>query len=64
MLMNLSRHFHRKKVKSNGKRQVRSAKYKYVDDNGVEKTWTGQGRTPSVIQKALDGGKTLDYFAL
>ncbi|EGQ8174166.1 TPA: H-NS histone family protein [Vibrio parahaemolyticus] len=53
-----------KKVKSNGKRQVRSAKYKYVDDNGVEKTWTGQGRTPSVIQKALDGGKTLDYFAL
>ncbi|HAS6239123.1 TPA: H-NS histone family protein [Vibrio vulnificus] len=53
-----------KKVKSNGKRQARSAKYKYVDDNGVEKTWTGQGRTPSVIQKALDGGKTLDYFAL
>ncbi|EGQ9815634.1 H-NS histone family protein [Vibrio parahaemolyticus] len=53
-----------KKVKSKGKRQARSAKYKYVDDNGVEKTWTGQGRTPSVIQKALDGGKTLDYFAL
>nr|WP_319554459.1 H-NS family nucleoid-associated regulatory protein [uncultured Vibrio sp.] len=53
-----------KKVKSKGKRQVRAAKYKYVDDNGVEKTWTGQGRTPSVIQKALDGGKTLDYFAI
>ncbi|EGR2045553.1 transcriptional regulator [Vibrio parahaemolyticus] len=53
-----------KKVKSKGKRQARSAKYKYVNDNGVEKTWTGQGRTPSVIQKALDGGKTLDYFAL
>ncbi|GAK19160.1 DNA-binding protein H-NS [Vibrio sp. JCM 19053] len=26
-----------KKVKSKGKRQARSAKYKYVDDNGVEK---------------------------
>ncbi|MBV6530490.1 H-NS histone family protein, partial [Ursidibacter maritimus] len=34
-------------------RTPRPAKYKYVD-NGVEKTWTGQGRTPSVIQKALD----------
>lgn len=53
-----------KKVKSKGKRQARAAKYKYVDDNGVEKTWTGQGRTPSVIQKALDAGKTLDYFAI
>ncbi|WP_372379316.1 H-NS family nucleoid-associated regulatory protein [Vibrio natriegens] len=53
-----------KKVKSKGKRQGRAAKYKYVDDNGVEKTWTGQGRTPSVIQKALDGGKTLDDFAI
>ncbi|MDV6253503.1 H-NS family nucleoid-associated regulatory protein [Vibrio sp. EA2] len=53
-----------KKSKSKGKRQARSAKYKYVDDNGVEKTWTGQGRTPSVIQKALDAGQTLDYFVI
>lgn len=53
-----------KKVKSKGKRQARAAKYKYVDVNGVEKTWTGQGRTPSVIQKALDGGKMLDDFAI
>ncbi|HCE2599653.1 TPA: H-NS histone family protein [Vibrio parahaemolyticus] len=53
-----------KKVKSKGKRQARAAKYKYVDVNGVEKTWTGQGRTPSVIQKALDGGKTLEDFAI
>ena len=53
-----------KKVKSKGKRQARAAKYKYVDVNGVEKTWTGQGRTPSVIQNALDGGKILDDFAI
>ncbi|EJG1441739.1 H-NS histone family protein, partial [Vibrio parahaemolyticus] len=40
--------------KKKGKRKPRPAKYKYIDTNGVEKTWTGQGRTPLVIQKALD----------
>ncbi|ELH4234359.1 H-NS histone family protein [Vibrio fluvialis] len=51
------------KTKAKGKRAPRPAKYKYID-NGVEKTWTGQGRTPSVIQKALDEGKSLEEFAL
>lgn len=51
------------KGKGKGKRAPRPAKYKYVD-NGVEKTWTGQGRTPSVIQAALDEGKSLDDFAI
>lgn len=51
------------KVKKKGKRAPRPAKYKYMD-NGVEKTWTGQGRTPSVIQKALDEGKSLEEFAI
>ncbi len=51
------------KSKAKGKRAPRPAKYKYMD-NGVEKTWTGQGRTPSVIQKALDEGKSLEEFAL
>ena len=49
------------------KRQARAprpAKYKYTDENGNEKTWTGQGRTPRAIQKALDAGKSLDSFAL
>ncbi|ELU1680283.1 H-NS histone family protein, partial [Vibrio parahaemolyticus] len=45
--------------KKKGKRKPRPAKYKYIDTNGVEKTWTGQGRTPLVIQKALDEGKKL-----
>ena len=44
-------------------RAPRPAKYKYVD-NGVEKTWTGQGRTPSAIQKALDAGKSLKDFEI
>ncbi|QXO18465.1 MULTISPECIES: H-NS family histone-like protein [Vibrio] len=51
------------KTKTKGKRAPRPAKYKYMD-NGVEKTWTGQGRTPSVIQQALDEGKSLEDFAL
>lgn len=36
-------------------RAVRPAKYKYTDDNGQEKTWTGQGRTPKFLtDKNLD----------
>lgn len=52
------------KTKTKSKRQPRPPKYKYIDDNGEEKTWTGQGRTPSAIQKALDEGKSLEDFAL
>lgn len=47
-----------------GKRAPRPAKYKYTDTNGEEKTWTGQGRTPSVIQEALDAGRSLEEFAI
>lgn len=46
------------------KRAPRPAKYKYIDANGNEKTWTGQGRTPSAIQEQLDAGKSLEEFAI
>ncbi|HDL6251585.1 TPA: H-NS histone family protein, partial [Mannheimia haemolytica] len=42
----------------------RPAKYKFVDANGNEKTWTGQGRTPKALQDALDSGKKLEDFAI
>ncbi|MFA9501018.1 H-NS family nucleoid-associated regulatory protein [Mannheimia sp. E30BD] len=42
----------------------RPAKYKFVDAEGNEKTWTGQGRTPKVLQEALDKGKKLEDFAI
>ncbi|QXB95420.1 MULTISPECIES: H-NS family histone-like protein [Aeromonas] len=45
------------------KRAPRPAKYRYLD-NGVEKTWTGQGRMPSVIAKAVAEGKSLEAFAI
>ena len=45
-------------------RAPRPAKYKFVDENGVEKTWTGQGRTPLALQKALSEGKSLSDFEI
>lgn len=45
-------------------RAARPAKYKYIDENGDEKTWTGQGRTPKVIAAALESGKVLEDFAM
>ncbi|PWI33915.1 transcriptional regulator [Vibrio albus] len=52
------------KTKTRKKRAPRPAKYKYIDTNGEEKTWTGQGRTPSAIQTELDNGKSLDDFLI
>lgn len=46
------------------KRQPRPAKYRFTDVNGETKTWTGQGRTPKPIAKALAEGKTLDDFLI
>lgn len=50
------------KTKAKSKRAPRPAKYKYTDTNGEEKTWTGQGRTPSAIQEQLDAGKSLSLI--
>jgi len=47
------------------KRAARPAKYSYIDENGESKTWTGQGRTPAVIKKAIEEqGKKLEDFLL
>ncbi|MBN3053758.1 H-NS histone family protein [Pectobacterium brasiliense] len=46
------------------KREPRPAKYKYVDENGNEKLWTGQGRTPKAIAAALENGKSLEDFEI
>ncbi|EGU30964.1 DNA-binding protein H-NS [Vibrio ichthyoenteri ATCC 700023] len=41
--------------KAKTKRAPRPAKYRYTDEKGNEKTWTGQGRTPSaLVDKNLD----------
>ncbi|WP_219598856.1 H-NS family nucleoid-associated regulatory protein [Aeromonas salmonicida] len=51
------------KAAKKGKRAPRPAKYRYLD-NGVEKTWTGQGRMPSAIAKAVTEGKSIEEFAI
>ncbi|WP_445399129.1 H-NS family histone-like protein [Zobellella sp. An-6] len=46
-------------------RSKRPAKYQYQDERGEYKTWTGQGRKPAPIQKALDSGeKQLEDFLI
>lgn len=50
--------------KTGAKRTPRPAKYKYIDTDGSEKTWTGQGRTPRAIAAALEAGKTLEDFEI
>lgn len=46
------------------KRAPRPPKYRY-EENGVMKTWTGQGRMPSVIAKAVnEEGKRLEDFSI
>lgn len=46
------------------KRKERAAKYRFIDADGQEKTWTGQGRTPKPISAALANGKSLDDFLI
>lgn len=51
-------------TKKRSRRAPRPAKYQYTDENGELKSWTGQGRTPAAIKKALDEGKKLDTFLI
>ncbi|MFC3914263.1 H-NS family nucleoid-associated regulatory protein [Pseudaeromonas sharmana] len=47
------------------KRAPRPAKYRYTDENGEERTWTGQGRQPSPIRRAIEEqGKKLEDFLI
>ncbi|MBQ0600867.1 H-NS histone family protein [Klebsiella oxytoca] len=45
-------------------RETRPAKYKYTDESGEERTWSGQGRTPVGIKALLDAGKSLEDFLI
>jgi DNA-binding protein H-NS len=40
------------------------AKYRYYDENGQVRYWTGQGRTPSAIKTAIENGQSLDDFLI
>lgn len=51
-------------AKPKAKRAARPAKYKYIDLDGKEKTWTGQGRMPKAIAQAVENGQSVDDFLL
>ena len=46
------------------KRAPLPPKYRFLDENGLEKTWTGQGRTPSLLKIKLDEGHSLKDFEI
>ncbi|WP_130943239.1 DNA-binding protein StpA [Klebsiella quasipneumoniae] len=46
------------------KRQPRPAKYRLSDFSGAQKTWTGQGRMPKPIARAIKAGATLESFLI
>ncbi|MCW2107654.1 UNVERIFIED_ORG: DNA-binding protein H-NS [Rahnella aquatilis] len=50
--------------KKKSTRETRPAKYKYTDENGNERTWTGQGRTPKIIAEAIANGKRIEDFEI
>lgn len=50
--------------KGGKKRQPRPAKYRFTDHTGAEKTWTGQGRMPKPLAKAVAEGKSLESFLI
>lgn len=46
-------------------RAPRPPKYQYTDENGEQRTWTGQGRQPLPIRTAIEHeGKTLADFLI
>ncbi|MFU1524285.1 H-NS family nucleoid-associated regulatory protein [Aeromonas hydrophila] len=49
--------------KAKQKRKPRDPKYRWVQD-GEEKTWTGQGKTPKFLAEKLAAGRSLDEFLI
>lgn len=52
-----------KAAREGTKRAPRPPKYRYMD-NGEERTWTGQGRTPKALAALLEQGHQLDEFLI
>lgn len=50
--------------KAKKKRAPRPAKYKYTDDNNEIRHWTGQGRMPSPVKRAIENGQSLNDFLI
>lgn len=54
----------KKGTRTKSVRKARPAKYQYTDEQGNQRTWTGQGRTPNMILNAIKNGKKLKDFII
>lgn len=45
-------------------RSPRPPKYRYINENGEERTWTGQGRQPVPIRDAITNGRSIKDFLI
>ncbi len=52
-----------KAQRDGAKRAPRPPKYRYME-NGEERTWTGQGRTPKALAAMLEQGRQLEEFLI
>lgn len=46
------------------KKAPRPPRYEYYTPEGELRRWTGQGRTPIIIQRGIDQGRTLESFLI
>ncbi|MCO4321740.1 H-NS family nucleoid-associated regulatory protein [Aliidiomarina quisquiliarum] len=46
------------------RRAPKPPKYEYTDEDGMYRTWTGQGRSPRPIQQAIDAGGSKEDFLI
>ncbi|EDM3788574.1 H-NS histone family protein [Escherichia coli] len=53
-----------KTKRKNAKSGARKAKYRFTDEGGNAKEWSGNGKRPSALQKLLDAGHSLDEYLI
>lgn len=53
-----------KSQRKNAKSGVRKAKYRFTDELGNAKEWSGNGKSPSALQTLLDAGHSLDEYLI
>ncbi|MCZ8812470.1 H-NS family nucleoid-associated regulatory protein [Escherichia albertii] len=53
-----------KTKRSKGKSGVRKAKYRFTDENGKIKEWSGNGKRPLALNKLLDEGHSLEEYLI
>lgn len=53
-----------KEKSTKAKTSKKADKYRFPDENGKERTWSGFGAKPKALQALLDAGHSLDKFLI